>query len=209
MKKYSSLFANAEKAPIPFWRGIFEGTKRLMGLLLRVPLIVSLRLSVEVGLGAIHFVRTVARLRRKSGFVFVSMYLFQCGVSLQRYYSGSYSKGEPLSVPIALTRTGIPTRIPPYIRKVIKVIRRHDDRADRWVRIDLSWFGVNRLIPLVKKVSSSTFESITKPTEDIDSVKEILTMIHTHGMIHLSSVSPQNPLTTGICVEAYLEIDSS
>lgn len=185
MKKYSSLFANAEKAPIPFWRGIFEGTKRLMGWLLRVPLIVSLRLSVEVGLGAIHFVRTVARLRRKSGFLFVSMYLKQCGVSLQRYYSGSYSKGEPLSVPIALTRTGIPTiipPIPPYIR------RRHDDRADRWVRIDLSWFGVNRLIPLVKKVSSSTFESITKPTEDIDSVKEILTMIHTHGMIHLSSL---------------------
>lgn len=124
---------------------------------------------------------------RKSGFLFVSLYMKQCGVSLQRYYAGSYSKGEQLSVPIALTRSGIPIIIPSHVRKVM---RRCDDRADRWVRIYLSWFGVARLILLVKRVSSSTFESITTPTRDIDSVEEVLTMLRKHGMKRISTYLP-------------------
>lgn len=71
---------------------------------------------------------------RKSGFLFAALYTKQCGVSLQRYYAGTYSKGEQLSMPIALTRSGIPLIIPSHVRKVI---RRRDERADKWVRIGL------------------------------------------------------------------------
>lgn len=36
----TKLFSNAEKVTLISWRGIFEGTRRLKGLLLRVPLVV-------------------------------------------------------------------------------------------------------------------------------------------------------------------------
>lgn len=44
-----------------------------------------------------------------------------------------------------------------------------------------NWFGICRIIPLAKKVSSSLFESITTPSSDIDSVKEVLNMLKRHG----------------------------
>lgn len=135
--KLLKLFSSAEKVPILSWRGIFESARQLKGLLLRVPLIVSLSLSVEVGLASVHFARTVVGMVRKSGLLFTALYLKQCGVCLQRYYANSYSRHDQLSVPVSFTRTGLPRIIPPLLRRVR---RGRDSRADKWVRILLSWF---------------------------------------------------------------------
>ncbi|AWL21855.1 RNA dependent RNA polymerase [Chenopodium quinoa mitovirus 1] len=182
-----NLFLNAERVPILSWRSIFEGTRRLKGLCLRASLIVSLRLHKETGLAAVAFARVVFRLVRKSGLLFTSLYLKQCGVSLQRYYAGSYSKQDSLSVPVSLTRTGLPKIIPVYIRRVI---RKNDDRADKWVRTYLSWFSASRLVELAPSVTSSTFASIHEPIKDIGSVKEVLSVLKMRGRRLVSTYLP-------------------
>lgn len=131
--KLQQLFSSAEKVPKISWRSVFEGARRLKGLLLRVPLIVSATLSVEVGLAAASFARVVVGMVRKSGLLFTALYFKQCGVSLQRYYSGSYSKQDSLSVPVSLTRTGLQRIIPVM---VLRAIRGHDSRAKTKKKID-------------------------------------------------------------------------
>ncbi|KAH0709154.1 hypothetical protein KY284_010581 [Solanum tuberosum] len=63
-----------------------------------------------------------------------------CTVSLQRYYAGCYSKNDTMSVPVSLTRGGIPKIIP--------------------------------AIAVAPKMKKDTFQSITTPHSDIDSVRE-------------------------------------
>lgn len=137
----TSLFNKIEKVPSFSWRSLFEQTRRLKGLLLRVQLVVSGLLTKEVCLACVSFVRTVYRLRRQSGLLFTALYCKQCAVSLQRYYAGSFSKRDSLSPPVSLTRCGLPRIIPAPIRKAI---RARDDRADILVRLYLSWFGLSK-----------------------------------------------------------------
>lgn len=201
MKYLSRLFSSAEKVTVIAWRSIFEGTRRLKGLLLRASLIVSLRLHCETGLALISLVRVVLRQVRKSGLLHTALYLKQCSVSLQRYYAGSYTKTDLLSIPVSLTRTGLPVIIPVYIRKVI---RRHDDRSDMWVRTYLSWFGIARIIELAPKVSKATFLSIHSPSEDISSVEEVLSVIKSHSQRLVSMYLPSVhsiPLNQGLLWE--------
>lgn len=133
-----NLFSNfIEKVTKYSWRGMFEHTRRLKGLLSRVPLIVSGRLSVEVGLAMTLFVKRVLSMYRKSGPLFTALYLKQCSVALQRYYAGNRVDKEMLPIYVSLTRSGIP--------RIILVRHRHcisvgDDRADYLVRLYLSWF---------------------------------------------------------------------
>lgn len=131
------LFYFKELVPVASWRDLFEQVRKLKGLLLRVPLISSASLTREVGLAAVSFVRFVVRLRRRSGYLFTALYLKQCAVSLQRYYAGCYDPKASLSVPVSLTRSGIPTVIPAVLRAHL---RRRDSHGDRLVKLDLSWF---------------------------------------------------------------------
>lgn len=76
-----------------------------------------------------------------------------------------------MTVRVRLTRSGFPTIIPTFHRRIIE---RRDDRADRWVRIYLSWFTVGRIVELAKPVTRDLFASITEdapgPEEVIESV---------------------------------------
>ena len=172
-----------------------------MGLLMRVSLVSTLSLSREVGLAAYSFMRFVIRLRRKSGFLYTALYLKQCGVCLQRYYAGCYTKGSPLSVPVSLSRSGIPRVIPPVLRKVLS---RRDSHADMLVRLYLSWFGLSKLIAVAPRVRKSTFSSIVTPNPDIGSVSEVLGMIKdsfsTLQPLYLPDISTI-PLTKGMSWE--------
>ncbi|KAH0676529.1 hypothetical protein KY285_024330 [Solanum tuberosum] len=94
----------------------------------------------EVALAGCDFIKTVVKLKRRSGFLYTALYLKQCTVSLQRYYAGYYSKNDTMSVPVSLTRCGIPKVIP--------------------------------AIAVAPKVKKATFQSITTPHSDIDSVRE-------------------------------------
>lgn len=151
------LFNLVQRVPTFSWQSLFEQTRLLKGFLLRVPLIISGVLSREVGLAAVLFVREVIRLKRKSGLLFVALYLKQCGVCLQRYYAGSYQKGDSISVSVSLTRCGIPKIIPSVLRKHV---RARSDRGDIIVKLYLSWFSLAKLVELAPRVSKDTFQSI-------------------------------------------------
>lgn len=64
--------------------------------------------------------------------------------------------GVPSSLPypVSLSRDGIPRIIPVFHRRLI---RRRDDRADRIVRLYLSFFTLNRLILVVKRGGNPFF----------------------------------------------------
>ncbi|KAH0644769.1 hypothetical protein KY284_032653 [Solanum tuberosum] len=96
---------------------MFEHARRLKGLLFLVPLVATASMSKEIALAGCSFVKQVRYLKQKSGFLYTALYLKQCAVSLQRYYAGNHHKGDLLSVPVSLTRCGIPKIIPVVLRK--------------------------------------------------------------------------------------------
>ncbi len=100
---------------------------------------------------------------REEVWQFLALYLKQAASSLQIAYGGGYTKPELLPVPISLTRSGIPTIIPPFHRQII---RSGGDRADPLVRMYLSFFSLNKLIQRAKKVSVSTLKPIVDPWDD-------------------------------------------
>lgn len=118
----------------------------------------------------------VYQLRRKSGLLFTPIFLKQCRVALQRYYAGYYVKHEALSVPVSLTRSGLPRIIPKRLRW--KIAQR-DEYADRLVKLYMSWFGICKLIQLAPKVTRATFSSIVTPITDIDQLRTVLGDIKT------------------------------
>lgn len=159
---------------------------------------IAYTITREVSLAAVSFMRFVIRLRRKSGYLFTALYLKQCAVSLQRYYAGCYDPRASLSVPISLTRSGIPRIIPSVLRSHI---RRRDAHGDMLVRLYRTWFGLSKLIAVARK---STFSSIVTPNPDIGSVKEVLGMIKESFKIlqplYLPDL-PNIPLTKGMSWE--------
>ncbi|GMN74458.1 hypothetical protein TIFTF001_052379, partial [Ficus carica] len=165
------------------WRSVFEGTRRLKGLLSRVPLILTGHLSVEVGLAMVLFIKQIQHLRKKSGLLYTALYLKQCSVALQRAYAGNPIDSSA-SVSVSLTRSGYPRIIP--VRHIISC---HSDRSDYLVRLYLSWFGLSRIIVIGKPVTKSLFESITEPIKDLDSVREVLDLMKSHfKSIHRKSL---------------------
>lgn len=165
------LFNNLiEKLPKFPWRSLFEKTGKLKGLLSRVPIVTTGRLSVEVGLALTFFVREVATLIRKSGFLFTALYLKQCSVCLQRDYAGYRVKDEKHPLSVSLTRLGIPRIIPVRHRHIIAC---HNERSDYLVQLYLSWFTLSKIRKLAKPISKATLKSIIEPTEDIGRVREV------------------------------------
>ena len=126
-------------------------------------LMVSDKLSKESCIATYLFSKEVLRLVRKSGLLFTALYLKQCAASLQTAYGGIKRPPELLPVPVSLNRSGYPRIIPAFHRRIIT---RKDDRADELVRLYLSFFTLNRIIKLAKKVSyNGTFKSIVEPTD--------------------------------------------
>lgn len=77
----------------------------------------------------------------------------------------------------SLTRRGIPRIIPSFHRKRIAA------RDPTYIQMYMSLFSVSKLIPLAPRVSKKTFESITTPVADIDSVISLVSDIK--GVINL------------------------
>lgn len=150
---------------------MFEHARLLKGLLFRVPLVATASMSKEIALAGCSFVKQVRYLKHKSGFLYTALYLKQCAVSLQRYYAGNYHKGDLLSVPVSLTRCGIPKIIPAVLRKHV---RAKSDRGDKLVKLYLSWFGLAKLILVAKKVTKATLSSIASPPPSLPCFEEVI-----------------------------------
>lgn len=114
------------------------------------------------------YAKQVRLLYRKSGALFVALYLKQAASSLQQYYGGDRVPQGRLPVPIALTRSGLPRIIPSFIRKKIRM---RDGIADMWVQIFLSLFSLHRIVPLAKKIELKYYASIQDPCIDYDRMR--------------------------------------
>lgn len=82
------LFDTILRLALPSWRRIFEGPRIIIGMLAKATLVVLDGLTKEHCIAGFLFAREVYRLRRKSGLLFVALYLKQCASSLQKAYSG-------------------------------------------------------------------------------------------------------------------------
>lgn len=100
----------------------------------------------------------MVKLGKKSGLLFLALYLKQCKVCLLQFYGGIPGEAGQLPVMVSLTKSGLPRIIPSHHRRMIM---RRDDKADGLVKLYLSWFSLAKVILLSKKVSKETFEPIT------------------------------------------------
>lgn len=142
MTNFYKLFGALGRCPIVAWRRVFEHSQWLKGFLLRAQLVISGHLTSESAIAAYMFAKSVVRLKRKSGLLFTALYLKQCSVSLQLYYGGVPQRKGRLPFPISLTRSGIPTIIPAFHRRIIRV---KDDRADKVKKaiLVMVWLGLS------------------------------------------------------------------
>lgn len=93
---------------------------------------------------------------KRASWLKTALYVKCCSVSLMRAYGGCWDRHESLPHPISLARLERPRVIPNFQRRLI---RRHDARADRLVKMYLSMFSVSKLV-LVPKQSNYQFSSI-------------------------------------------------
>lgn len=104
-------------------------------------------------------------LSRKSGLLFTALYLKQCGVSLQKCYGGIPEQHSQHSTMVSLTRSGYPRIIPAHPRRMM---RQRDEKADKLVKLYLSWFTLSKIILLAKPVSKDTLASIRENFTNLD-----------------------------------------
>lgn len=180
------------------WRRALESPRSIKGYLSKVNLVLFFSLTKERCLAAHWFAKKIVRMGQKSGWLHASIYCKYASAALQTAYVGEFPIHQPF--PISLTRSGYPRIIPPYHRKVIAV---GDDRADDLVRMYMSFFSLTKVIPLAKKVSKSTFESITAPLTDSEeesvnsmanTVKQLLPQLVTRYIPWVTQI----PLRQGI-----------
>lgn len=144
------------------WQRVLEDTQIMKGYFQKVSFMISSGLTKEMCIAAYLVSRELYRLGKKSGWLFVSYYCKYASASLQRHYSGK--KDIPYQpFPISLNRSGCPRIIPPFHR--LKIAKR-DDYADMLVKFYMSVFSLTKVIPLAKKVSHETFDSIVTPLTD-------------------------------------------
>lgn len=79
---------------------------------------------------------------KRSGWLFVALYLKQCSTSLKVYRSSDKPKApSSLSVPVSLTGSGLPRIIPSFHRREI---RRGSPKGDQLIQISLSVFTFSK-----------------------------------------------------------------
>lgn len=145
------------------WQRVLEDSRIMISILQKILLMIQDKLNKETCIATYLFTKNVMKLARKSGFLFTALYLKQCGSCLQTAYGGVHTPPSQLPVFVALNRKGFPTIIPSFHRR--KIIKR-DDEADRLVQLYLSFFTINKIIKLAKKVSyENTLKSIVEPTD--------------------------------------------
>lgn len=143
------------------WRRALTGTRRMMGYMLNVPIVLLGKNGRTWVLGTVAFCSFALRLKRTSGFKGLAIYLKVSSTCLIKYVAGAPVKGVASSLGhrVALTGSGIPTMINANHRKAI---RRGDTRV---IRFWLSLMSLYRVIDFLGKPKLST---ITRPGVDLD-----------------------------------------
>lgn len=106
----------------------------ILGLCQRVQLIMLDGLTKEYSIASYLIAKRIIHLGRKSGWLFVSLYLKQCSATLMSFRGSKFPVSRELSVPVRLTLSGIPHIIPSYHRRMIL---RRDKKSDEVIRFFL------------------------------------------------------------------------
>lgn len=162
------------------WRPLLEQRRRLLGLFTRIQLCVFGKLAKEHCLATVAMAKTIHKLYRKSGPLFVGQYLKHVGLRLMWYKGGLKSEQPTFSVFVSCTRSGIPRFIPKFYRN-----RRRIREGNLLVlRYCLSITTLAKLIlvwPKGKKVKPTTIHipkyQPGKPCMDLAVEIEIMTRI--------------------------------
>lgn len=137
-----TLFRVLERLGSRGWRGILEGTRRLMGLQTRLLITVLGRLSRGHCLAVFAMSREIVRIYRKSGPLFLGLYLKQVHHLVLWYVGGDRTQRPSMKTYVSCSRSGLPRFIPPAYRKVIKA----GVDSDGVVKIVLSVCSLSKLL---------------------------------------------------------------
>ena len=161
--KYSVWFPNLVKVS---WQGALESSRVMMSRFKTVMLSLTDGLTKEQCIAAHLFWVACRRLGKRSGWLFLALYLRQSRVCLQRFVARD-SIPSDLSPAVSLTRSGLPRIIPSFHRRKIR------EGNHLVIQLYMSFFTVSRLIPLAKKIDKSLFDSIITPGP-LESVKDVI-----------------------------------
>lgn len=109
------------------WQRILEGSRMLIGFLSKIPLIILDGLTKEMSIASYLIGKRIIKLGRKSGWLFVALYLKQCAVSLMLWRGNTRPLPVDMSVPVSLTGCRLPRIIPSFHRSEI---RRRSPKGD-------------------------------------------------------------------------------
>lgn len=115
----------------------------MVGLFTRVQLIIQDGLTKEVCIASHLMAKRIVALGRKSGYLFVALYLKQCSTTLMMWRGGKGPVSRDLSVPVSLTSSGLPRIIPSFHRREILT---RSDKADFLIKFYLLWFTISKVI---------------------------------------------------------------
>lgn len=139
------------------WREAFERFQVLMSAFRKLNIILTNGLTKEYSIASYLLAKEMYRISRKSGLLFLALYIKQSRVALQRF--AAQDSKPVLTVYVSLTRCGIPRIIPSFHR--VK-IRRGDPSI---IRLYMSLFSVSKLIALAPRVTEDLFKSIVTPAD--------------------------------------------
>ena len=164
------------------WREALESLRVMKSRMNILILSLTDGLTKEWCIATHLFWKVCSRKGKRSGWLFLALYLKQCRVCLQRYCAGD-SVPDSLSPAVSLTRCGLPRIIPSFHRGKI---RRGDARI---IQLYMSLFTVSKLIPLAKKIDKTLFTSIVSPS-DLDTITTMVAEMKPKFRLLLSRYVP-------------------
>lgn len=164
-QQFSSLI---RICPLP-WQKVLEDFRVLKGIFCKVLLIAQDGFTKEGCIASHLMAKQIYHLVRKSGFLFTALYLKQCSTTLMVWRGGKGPVPRDLSVPVSLTRSGLPRIIPRFHRR--EILSR-SDKGDQLIKLYLSWFSLSRI--LAKPVTKKTFSTMVEPPKDMESIQAFI-----------------------------------
>ncbi|KAK9082548.1 hypothetical protein Syun_031852 [Stephania yunnanensis] len=149
----SELFSALLKVKPLFWQRIFEGPRIIKGMFSKLTLIILDGLTKEMCIASHLLTKQILFLINQSGILLTSLYLKQCSTSLMLWRGSVRPLPRDLSVPVSLTRSGLPRIIPAFHRREI---RSRSPKGDTLIRFYLSAFTIIKLMLVAKAVSRKT-----------------------------------------------------
>lgn len=143
---------------VQLWQDVLEDIYKVIGLFNKTQIILFSCLMKERCIASYLLARSVIGLGRKSGWLFVAMYLKQCSNCLM-IYRGENHPQTNMTVSVSTTKSGLPRIIPSFHRRLIRD-KKGTIEGDLLIQWYLSLFSLSKVIRLAKRIDKTTLRSI-------------------------------------------------